>query len=42
VGYRVYSIIGTRFRIWATERLKEYLIKGFTLNDELLKQAFGD
>lgn len=41
VGYRVNSIIGTRFRIWATERLKEYLIKGFTLNDELLKQAGG-
>ncbi len=41
VGYRVNSIIGTRFRIWATERLKEYLIKGFTMNDELLKQAGG-
>jgi len=41
VGYRVNSIIGTRFRIWATERLKEYLIKGFTINDELLKQAGG-
>jgi hypothetical protein len=39
VGYRVNSIIGTRFRIWATQRLKEYLIKGFTMNDELLKQA---
>jgi len=41
VGYRVNSIIGTRFRIWATERLKEYLIKGFTINDELLKEAGG-
>lgn len=41
VGYRIKSQIATRFRIWATERLKEYLIKGFTLNDELLKQAFG-
>lgn len=41
VGYRVNSIIGTRFRIWATERLKEYLIKGFTMNDELLKQSGG-
>ncbi|MDP2172580.1 MAG: virulence RhuM family protein [Candidatus Cloacimonadaceae bacterium] len=41
VGYRVNSIIGTRFRIWATQRLKEYLIKGFTMNDELLKQAGG-
>ena len=41
VGYRVNSIIGTRFRIWATERLREYLIKGFTMNDELLKEAGG-
>jgi len=37
VGYRVKSIIATRFRIWATERLKEYLIKGFTMDDERLK-----
>lgn len=38
VGYRVKSLRGTQFRIWATERLREYLIKGFTMNDELLKQ----
>ncbi|MBN2063653.1 MAG: virulence RhuM family protein [Sedimentisphaerales bacterium] len=37
VGYRVKSQIATRFRIWATERLKEYIIKGFTLDDERLK-----
>ena len=37
VGYRVKSIRGTQFRIWATERLKEYLIKGFVLDDERLK-----
>ncbi|HET9137633.1 MAG TPA: virulence RhuM family protein [Candidatus Kapabacteria bacterium] len=41
VGYRVKSIQGTRFRQWATQRLREYIIKGFTLNDELLKQAGG-
>jgi hypothetical protein len=41
VGYRIKSQVATRFRIWATERLKEYLVKGFTLNDELLKQAGG-
>jgi hypothetical protein len=41
VGYRIKSLIATRFRIWATERLKEYLIKGFTMNDELLKEAGG-
>lgn len=39
VGYRVNSIRGTQFRIWATQRLKEYLIKGFTLDDERLKQG---
>lgn len=39
VGYRVKSHRGTQFRIWATERLREYLIKGFTLDDERLKQA---
>ncbi len=38
VGYRVKSLRGTQFRIWATERLREYLIKGFTMNDDLLKQ----
>ena len=37
VGYRVKSHVATRFRIWATERLKEYIIKGFTLDDERLK-----
>lgn len=41
VGYRVKSHQGTKFRQWATARLKEYLVKGFTLNDELLKQAGG-
>lgn len=41
VGYRVKSLRGTQFRIWATERLREYLIKGFTMNDELLKKAGG-
>ncbi|MBN2771785.1 MAG: virulence RhuM family protein, partial [Spirochaetes bacterium] len=37
VGYRVNSKLATRFRIWATERLKEYIIKGFTMDDERLK-----
>ena len=37
VGYRVKSQQGTQFRIWATQRLKEYIIKGFALNDERLK-----
>ena len=44
VGYRVNSRNATLFRIWATERLKEYIIKGFTMNDERLKnpnQPFG-
>lgn len=41
VGYRVKSHQGTKFRQWATARLREYLVKGFTLNDELLKQADG-
>ncbi|MEI6613700.1 MAG: virulence RhuM family protein [Chrysiogenales bacterium] len=41
VGYRVKSLRGTQFRIWATERLREYLIKGFTMNDELLKNGGG-
>ena len=39
VGYRVKSLQGTQFRIWATQRLKEYIIKGFTLDDERLKQG---
>ena len=37
VGYRVKSLQGTQFRIWATQRLKEYIIKGFALNDERFK-----
>ncbi len=37
VGYRVKSLIATRFRIWATQRLKEYIVKGFTMDDERLK-----
>lgn len=37
VGYRVNSTQATSFRIWATERLKEYIIKGFTMDDERLK-----
>ena len=41
VGYRVKSLRGTQFRIWATEHLKEYLIKGFTMNDDFLKNAGG-
>ena len=39
VGYRVKSLRGTQFRIWATQRLKEYIIKGFALDDERLKQG---
>ena len=39
VGYRVRSHRGTQFRIWATQRLKEYIIKGFTMDDERLKAA---
>jgi hypothetical protein len=39
VGYRVNSHRGTQFRIWATNRLREYIIKGFTLDDERLKRA---
>ena len=42
VGYRVKSLRGTQFRIWATQVLKEYMKKGFALNDDLLKQAGGD
>lgn len=41
VGYRVKSLRGTQFRIWATQRLREYIIKGFTLDDQRLKQG-GD
>jgi len=39
LGYRVKSSIATKFRIWATERLREYMIKGFTMDDERLKEA---
>ena len=39
VGYRVKSLRGTQFRIWTTQRLKEYIIKGFALDDERLKQG---
>ena len=39
VGYRIKSIRGTQFRIWATQRLREYIIKGFTLDDERLKEG---
>lgn len=41
VGYRVKSLRGTQFRIWANTILKEYLIKGFAMNDDLLKKAGG-
>ena len=40
-GYRIKSIVATHFRRWATERLKEYMIKGFTMDDERLKQLGG-
>lgn len=39
VGYRVKSIQGTQFRIWATQRLRDYIIKGFALNDERFKSG---
>jgi len=41
VGYRVKSQRGTQFRIWATQRLKEYIVKGFTMDDERLKNLGG-
>jgi hypothetical protein len=41
VGYRVKSLQGTKFRQWATARLREYIVKGFTMNDDLLKEAGG-
>ncbi len=41
LGYRVKSITATRFRRWATERLKEYMVKGFTMDDERLKNLGG-
>lgn len=41
VGYRVRSYRGVQFRIWATKILKEYIVKGFAMNDDLLKRAGG-
>lgn len=41
VGYRVKSHRGTQFRIWATQRLREYIVKGFVLDDERLKRRGG-
>lgn len=41
VGYRVKSLRGTQFRIWATQRLREYLVKGFALDDQRLKDSGG-
>ena len=41
LGYRVHSKIATNFRRWATERLKEYMIKGFTMDDDRLKELGG-
>ena len=41
VGYRVHSYRGVQFRIWATKILKEYIVKGFAMNDDLLKRAGG-
>ena len=41
VGYRVHSYRGVQFRIWATKVLKEYIVKGFAMNDDLLKRAGG-
>ena len=41
IGYRVRSNIGTNFRKWATNTLYEYIVKGFAINDDLLKRASG-
>ena len=41
LGYRIKSKNATQFRIWATERLKEYIVKGFTIDDERLKSTGG-
>ena len=41
VGYRAKSTIGTQFRIWATQVLKEYMVKGFAMNDRMLKEVGG-
>jgi len=42
LGYRIKSLIATQFRIWATQRLKEYIVKGFTMDDERLKNGGGE
>lgn len=42
VGYRVKSLEGVRFRKWATERIKEYIVKGYTMDDERLKNLGGE
>lgn len=41
LGYRVNSTIATKFRQWATTRLKEYIVKGFVMDDERLKEMGG-
>jgi hypothetical protein len=41
VGYRIKSLRGTQFRIWATQRLREYIVQGFTMDDERFKEAGG-
>jgi hypothetical protein len=41
LGYRIKSDVATRFRQWATARLREYLVQGFTMNDEFLKNNGG-
>ncbi len=41
LGYRINSKVATRFRIWATQRLKEYIVKGFTMDDDRLKELGG-
>jgi hypothetical protein len=41
VGYRVKSLRGTQFRVWATQRLREYIVKGFAMDDERLKNPPG-
>ena len=42
LGYRINSKVATKFRQWATEHLKKYIIKGFLLDDERLKNGGGD
>ena len=41
MGYRVKSLRGTRFRIWDTQRLREYIVQGFTMDDARLKESGG-